>query len=100
MPEQSVKEPDFAINLKWPLEDDLPAIYANQFAVSVLGSETVITFGEFLPAGLHNRSRQEIEDYLRDATVRPVAKIVISPAGLEAFYGLLKGFVEKGQERD
>ncbi len=83
------------VNLKWPLEDGLQAVYANQFAIAGAGPEIIIVFGEFLPVGLVNRSKEEVADYLQRATVKPVAKIVVSPAGLEAFYSLLRGYMDQ-----
>ncbi len=86
------------VNLQWPLEDGLQAVYANQFAVFGNGPEYVIMFGEFLPSGLFaNRPKQEIEEYLKNAKVKPLAKVVLSPAGLETFYGLLKNYMEQKQ---
>lgn len=95
MPDQPSEGDKIPVSLKWPLEDDLPTVYANQFAISAPGPEYVIVFGEFLPTGFANRPKQEIEEFLRQASVKPVAKIVVSPEGLEAFYGLLKGYMEK-----
>jgi hypothetical protein len=93
MPNQPVEEK--AINLKWPLEDTLQTVYANQFAISVSGPEYVIMFGEFLPSGFANRAEQEINEFLKNANIKPVAKIVVSPERLQAFYGLLKGFMDR-----
>ncbi len=100
MPDQPIEEDKLLVHLKWPLEDGLQTVYANQFAISGPGPEYILMFGEFLPAGFANRSKQEIEEYLRDATIKPVAKVVISPEGLEAFYSLLNGYMEKQKRTD
>lgn len=89
------KEPEkIELKLIWPLDDNLQAVYANQFAISNYGPEVVITFAEFLPSSFANRSKQEIEEYLKNAHVKPVAKVIISREGLDAFFGLLKNYVE------
>jgi hypothetical protein len=95
MSDQPTKDDEVSISLKWPLDDNLQTVYANQFAISGPGPEYVIVFGEFLPTGFADRPKKEIEEYLRDAVIKPVAKVVVSPEGLEAFYGLLKGYMEK-----
>jgi len=83
-------EDKFELQLKWPLEDGLQAVYANQFAIFGAGPEYVLLFGEFLPSGFASRSRAEVEEYLKNATVRPVAKIILSPEGLRALANLLR----------
>ncbi|MBI3360887.1 MAG: hypothetical protein HY023_07235 [Chloroflexi bacterium] len=97
MSDQPIEE-KFEVKLKWPLEDSLQAVYANQFALSDFGPEIVIALGEFLPTGLPNRTKEEIEEYLANATIKPVVKIILSPTGLEAFFGLLKGYMDKKQQ--
>jgi hypothetical protein len=94
MPKQ---EEYLEIKPKWPLEDNLMAIYANQFAITQYGPEIVVTFGEFLPTGLAGRPEAEVEEYLNNASVKPLAKVVMTPAGLEALYGLLKGYMDRKQ---
>lgn len=97
MSDQPAEDQKLEVNLKWPLEDGLQTVYANQFAISSIGPEYVIVFGEFLPAGFANRSKQEVEEYLKQANIKPVAKVVVSPEGLKAFFGLLKGYMDKKQ---
>jgi hypothetical protein len=95
MPDQ--EDEKLELKLKWPLEDGVQAVYANQFAISQTGPEIVIAFGEFLPVTFVNRSKPEVEEFLKSATVKPVAKVILSPAGLEAFYNLLKTYFEKNK---
>lgn len=78
------------VRLKWPLDDNLPVYYANHFALLRTDDEAVLVFGTFLPAGLHTRSEEEVQEYLENATVKPLAKIAMTPAGLEALYMMLK----------
>lgn len=96
MSDQPTEADKLEVNLRWPLDDNLQAAYANQFAISSVGPEYVIVFGEFLPTGFANRPKQEVEEYLKHASIKPVAKIVVSPEGLKAFFNLLKGYGEKG----
>ena len=98
MPDEPFGEEKIEVALRWPWEDSLQAVYANQFAVFGAGPEYVIMFGEFLPTGLPNRTKQEIEEHLRNATIKPVAKVIVSAAGLEAFFGLLKGLTDKKEQ--
>lgn len=76
--------------IRWPLEDHLEYLYANHFAVLDTGNEIVLVFGNFLPTGLHRRSPEEIQNYLKTAEVNPVAKIVLSKQGFSAFFELLR----------
>ncbi len=95
MPDQTTEEEGVELKLKWPLDDNIQTVYANQFAISQFGPEIVITFGEFLPASFANRSKQEVEEYIKNASVKLVAKVVLSPEGLKAFAGLLTGYMGK-----
>jgi hypothetical protein len=84
---------ELQVNLKWPLEDNLQAVYSNQFAISGAGPEYILTFGEFLlPGGLFQHPQTDIDEYLKNASVKPVAKIVLSHKALEALANMLKGF--------
>ena len=82
------------VQLRWPLEDSLETLFANQFGIVRQGAETVLVFGEFLPAGLAGRSNDEVAGYLQEAPIKPVAKIVMTLAGFDAFYAMLKRNVE------
>ncbi len=84
------------VHLKWPAEDQLPALFANQFGIFSTGVEHVIFFGEFTSSLLlPGRTRESVVSQLNDAAINPVAKIVVTPEGLKAFYNLLKGYVER-----
>ncbi len=87
------------INPKWPLENDAPLIYANQFALFETEHEVILVFGNFMPIiSYPNRSREEIEEYLSRAEIKPLAKIVLSHGGFKALLGMLKGKMdEKGE---
>jgi hypothetical protein len=77
-------------NFKWPLDDDLPLLYANNFLVFETEQEIILAFGNFLPTGLANRTENEITKYLDTATVNPVAKIVMAKGAFKAFFEMLK----------
>ncbi len=88
------------VHLKWPTDDNLPALFANQFGIFSTGVETVIFFGEFTSAiMLPGRTLESVSNQLQDATINPIAKIVVTPSGLKAFYNLLKGYVEKEDDQ-
>jgi hypothetical protein len=78
------------INPLWPLENDVPHVYVNQFSYSTIGNEVILGFGSFLPTGFHNRNREEIENYLKGVQVNPLVKVVMSKEGFQAFYQMLK----------
>ena len=82
-------------DVKWPLEDDIPYLYANHFALVDTGNEFVLAFGNFLPTGLHQRTQEEIKSYLSEADVNQVAKIVISTNGFTALLNLLNDKMEE-----
>lgn len=82
-------------NLKWPLEDGLPPLHANNFSLIRTSYEVVLLFGDFIPTGFAGRSQDEIEKYMESATVRPLSKIVMSNEGFRALFNLLKSNYEE-----
>ena len=89
--DNNFEDGEFKADLKWPLEDDLAYQYANQFAITDTGHEIILTFGNFIPIGFHRRTKEDIDSYLMNAEIKPVAKIVISHTGFEALFNMLKG---------
>ena len=83
---------------KWPLEDGLPLFYANQYAIFETENEVVLIFGSFMPTGFVLRSREEIENYLESAEVKPLVKVVMSHGGWNALAGLIKQKLEQKGE--
>ncbi|MDR3576883.1 MAG: hypothetical protein P4L50_23705 [Anaerolineaceae bacterium] len=75
--------------LKWPMEDDLPLLYANQFALYETQFEIVLVFGDFFPIGFPNRPQEEFEQFLKNTTVKPIAKIAMSKGAFKLFSDLL-----------
>lgn len=99
MPNEKPSEDIVELNLRWPLEDDIQAVYSNQFAIAHPGPEVILTFGAFLPSSFSNRSDTEVREFLKNAQVNVVAKIIVSPQGLQAFYNLLTSYMERISEK-
>lgn len=79
----------------WPLETGGESIFANQFEYTTVGDELiVISFGTYLPTGFKGHSPDEIDEFLSNAVVEPVARIVMTRTDFQSFYELLKGFIE------
>jgi hypothetical protein len=78
--------------LRWPLENDLPAVYANHASIIVSEHEVTVLFGSFLPTGMHNRNEEEVEEFLGKVSVQPVAKIVMTKQGFESVYHMLEKY--------
>ena len=58
-----------------------------------------MAFGAFLPNSFSNRPESEVRHYLQNASVKVVAKVVVSQDGLQAFYNLLKNYFERKSEK-
>jgi hypothetical protein len=74
---------------KWPIEDGLEPLYANQFSILKTPYEVVLVFGEFNPTGFSGRSTEEIQEYLGKAEVTPVCKVIMSQAGAKALLAIM-----------
>lgn len=85
----------FGVVPRWPIESDMPFLYANNFSISRIDDLYFLEFGQLVPTGLAHRTEDEIKDHLTKGTnVSPVAKIVTNEKGMRAFYNLLKGKLE------
>ena len=76
--------------LKWPFGMPMQSVYANQFSVTNTGTEIILEFGEFLPTGLSNLTKDEIAKKASGLEIRPVARIILSPHGLKALSNLIR----------
>ena len=74
---------------KWPFEDGLTPLYANQFSILKTPYEFVLVFGEFNPTGFSGRSKEELQEYLDKAEVKPVCKVIMSQAGAKALLAIM-----------
>jgi hypothetical protein len=93
--DNSDKTIERAIPLRWPLENDLPHLYVNHFAYIDTGQEVIIVAGSLLPTGFWNRSDEEVGEFLDNATVKPLAKLVMTRGGATALLRLLKSQLEE-----
>ncbi len=85
---------------KWPIEDGLPSIFANYFSITSTPQEVVLVFGDFIPTGFSGRSEEEIKSYVKNATVRPVSKVVMTHAGAKALFAIMKENLENIAKRE
>jgi len=89
-------EAEVQVRLLWPVGTGGQSVYANQFALTRSGpDEYVLEFGEFLPTGLAHRTKEEIEEQLKDVLIKPVARIILSRRGFEALTGMLNKQLKK-----
>ena len=85
---------DEKLPIDWPLDFDVPSLYANQFAVA--GSDEVvhITFGEISPPIITERNIAQFRE--RDSIlVKPKISVVVSQRGYQALVRLLVNSLEK-----
>ena len=85
------------VSLRWPIETNVPSYYANQFAIMKSSNEVIVTIGRYFPNFIR-RSEEEIEAYLKDAEVEPLAQLVMSPAGFEALATLMSQYLKQNEE--
>jgi len=76
--------------LSWPLVDELPPLYSNVFASFVGANEVILLLGSFIPTGVQFHNEEEQEEYYKNPTVQPLAKIVMSRPSFEKFYEMLQ----------
>jgi hypothetical protein len=84
-----------AIRLEWGSAEDIPTVYANHLHISHPGgNEFYLVFGELGPqVGLDRDNPPE------SLTIKPVAKIAVSPPGMIRFSEVIQDNIEKFQER-
>ncbi len=85
------------IPVEWPDTVDLPAVYANQLHIQHTGNEFFLTFGELQPPIVvgSEEERQEKLGAIPAITVRPVAKIAISPPAMMAMADVIRENVDR-----
>jgi len=79
-----------AQHLFWPHEDKLPPLYSNVFASFVGDNEVILLLGSFIPTGVQFQNENEREEYYKNPTVQPLAKIVMSRPSFEKFFEMLQ----------
>lgn len=92
-------EKTFDVSLRWPIETNVPTYYANQFAIMKSSNEVILTIGRYFPNFIR-RSEEEIEAFLKDAQVEPLAQLIMSPSGFEALASLMSAYLNQGNEND
>ena len=85
------------VRLAWGSADDLPALYANHLFVTHGGeTEFHVIFGHLTPPLMIPESQDEIPD---EFVIKPVAKIVVTPATLRKFLDAMESNLKKFEER-
>jgi hypothetical protein len=93
------------LSITWEGVDNVPILFANQ----VLGqvgqqSEVILTFGQLAPPAILGETQEERVRQARGLThisVRPIARLAMTRAGLEELVGVLHKTIEnydKAQE--
>jgi hypothetical protein len=86
------------VRLVWSSADDLPTLYANHLFVTHGGeSEFHVVFGHLTPPLVLPESPEEIPDIF---TIRPVAKIVVTPQTMKKFIEAMAKNLERFEERE
>jgi hypothetical protein len=89
------------VPIVWPAQTDLPTIYANQLYVHHTNNEFILVFGELempIMVGSPAEKRETLKK-LPHLSVRPVAKIAVSPPVMLAMAQVIQGNVERFMSR-
>jgi hypothetical protein len=79
----------------WPIEDDLPSLPANQFAIAKAGDFVYLTFGEVRPFVLQNPSEEQVKRLREQGVpIKLQASIVLANDGHNALTRLLVNALE------
>jgi hypothetical protein len=65
------------IKFKWPALGGPAPVYSNHFSLTTVGNEVLLEFGQMLPIGIANKSKQEIEEQLRNTEMVVVGRVVM-----------------------
>ncbi len=85
------------VRLVWSSADDLPALYSNHLLVTYGGgSEFHIIFGHLTPPLVVTESPEDIPDVF---TIKPIAKIVVTPQTMNKFIDVMTKNLERFEER-
>ncbi len=90
MPSSKKKDKGIKIKLSWGSLKDIPTIHSDQLLLSFLNNEFYLVFGEMELLGLINKEAPPTE-----ATIKPVAKIVINPKNMVNFEELIHKHIEE-----
>ena len=81
MPEQT--DSGIELKLRWDDASALPTLYANQVYITHAGGEFFVIFGEVQVPILLNVTPEEFSRHAF-VTVKPVARLVMTPEGMRA----------------
>lgn len=86
------------VRLVWSSADDLPALYSNHLLVTHGGeSEFHIIFGHLTPPLVITQSPKDIPDVF---SIKPIAKIVVTPQTLKKFIDAMTKNLERFEKRE
>ena len=83
------------VPFRWQDASDLPTVYANHAYVTHMGKEFYVVFGEAQVPILTGMEPTELEEI----KVKPVAKLVFTPEGIDSIVSVLADNVRKSKER-
>ncbi len=81
------------IAASWVGADDLPVQFANAFAGVVGPNAIFLNIGSVVPPGIIGATEEEREAQVRSLTyvpIKPIARLALSPAGLDELIGILE----------
>ena len=92
-----VEEIEFRV--VWEHEDSLPVLYSNQLIISHSGgSEFYLLFGHLSPPLPPNLTAEGKKSEF--VSVKPIARIVVSPSAMENFIEAMSRNIEKFKEQE
>jgi hypothetical protein len=77
----------------WVGAEDLPLQFANAFGGIVGPNAVFLNIGSVVPPGISGMTEQEREEQIRSLTyvpIRPIARIAMSPKGLDELIAILE----------
>jgi hypothetical protein len=93
------------LSIAWEGVDNMPILFVNQFSGQVgQQSEVLLTFGQLAPPIILGETQEERVRHARGLThisVKPIARVAMTRAGLEELVGVLHKTIEnydKAQE--
>jgi hypothetical protein len=97
VPSQPEKESEYtAISVVWPDNVELPTVYANHLYIQHTNNEFFLIFGELqlpMALGSPDERREKLERF-SEVTIRPVAKIAVSPPAMLKIAEIIQQNVE------
>lgn len=97
--EQQAPPDSISVEVRWGSPDDIETVFANHLFVSHQGGQFYLVFGE-LPPPLYIDFHKEVEKetFSREMTIRPVARVAVSPDAMKAFVKAISQNYERFQQ--